>query len=154
MDNKIKLFFQKYLDSLPASHPHQHERVTSGYFCADEERADNCSDLIFKGVKTATCSMQYWYDHESESLPKTGHLHVVTNWQGDPTSIIETIEVQECKFHAVNEEFASAEGEGDRSLNFWRKTHWEFFSNECKDINIIPSEEMMLILERFRIVYQ
>lgn len=86
-------------------------------------------------------------------MPSPGHLQVVIDWNGQPTSIIETTEVSECKFSDVPPEFAAAEGEGDKSLEWWRKTHWEFFSIECIEQGIEPSQSMQLVLERFKVVY-
>ena len=87
-------------------------------------------------------------------MPVVGHLQVVTDWCGNPTSIIETTSVTECKFSAVDEAFAFAEGEGDRSLAWWRQAHWEFFSRECDGAGITPTEDMMLVLERFKVVFR
>ena len=51
-------------------------------------------------------------------------------------------------------EFAAAEGEGDKTLEWWREAHWNFFSRECEELKITPSEDMMLVLERFKVVHQ
>ena len=129
MDKSINTFLQSYLDTLPATHPHHLEQVSSGYFCVDEESANNCSELIYNGFKTACCSFKHLYEKESEPLPKEGNVHIVTNWPGEPGSIIETTYVQECKFRDVGKEFAAAEGEGDKSLTYWRQVHWDFFKS-------------------------
>lgn len=97
--------------------------------------------------------MKYWYEEGGEKMPEIGHLEVVTDWYGNPTSIIETMAITECKFSEVNREFAYLEGEGDKSLEWWQKTHWEFFEKECKEIGIKPSKNMVLILEEFKVVY-
>ena len=98
--------------------------------------------------------MKYWYDIDNEPLPEAGKLHVLTNWHGDPTSIIETTYVQQCKFKDVRKEFAAAEGEGDKSLDYWRQIHWDFFSTECEKIDLTPSDEMELVLENFKVIYK
>ena len=87
-------------------------------------------------------------------MPSTGHLQVVTDWEGVPTSIIQTADVQEVEFRDVSEEFAQAEGEGDGSLEWWREAHWNYFSRECKESDIEPSDEMVLVLERFNVVFR
>lgn len=97
--------------------------------------------------------MKYCYESDLEPMPTVRHLQVVTDWNGNPTSIIETVSVSECKFSEVTEEFAKEEGEGDKSLCWWRKAHWEFFSIECKELGIEPSEDMQLVLERFKVVH-
>ena len=62
-------------------------------------------------------------------------------------------EVEEAAFSDVSAEFAHAEGEGDRTLEWWRKAHWAYFSRECAGVGIEPSEDMVLVLERFQVVH-
>ena len=97
--------------------------------------------------------MKYWYENGKAAMPREKHLQVVTDWGGHPTSIIETIEVSECRFSDVSPQFAAEEGEGDKSLKEWRSTHWDFFSKECVEQKIQPSHNMLLVLERFKVVY-
>lgn len=125
----------------------------AGYFCADEESANLCAALVLAGTKTATCGMDYWYSHTDRARPKIGELFIVTTWSGAPVCIIETTSVSTCPYNQVGEDFAYAEGEGDRSLAWWRAAHWEFFSQECEPLDISPTEDMLLHLERFRVVY-
>jgi uncharacterized protein YhfF len=87
-------------------------------------------------------------------MPEVGHLQVVTNWDGKPICIIELTSVNICKYSDVTAEFAAEEGEGDKSLNWWREAHWKFFSLECDELGIKPTEDMLLVLERFRVVYK
>lgn len=153
--NKVQQeYLNKYLDQLSSEQRAKHQNVNADYFCADEENANLCAALILRGEKTATCSMKYWYESGIESMPAVGTLQVVTDWKGNPTSIIEITEVSECQFSEVTAEFAAAEGEGDKSLAWWRKAHWAFFADECREQGLQPSEAMVLVLERFRVVYR
>ncbi|WP_241907431.1 ASCH domain-containing protein [Vibrio breoganii] len=126
---------------------------SADYFCADEYNANLCAQLILRGEKRASCSMEYWYSHEGEAMPSVGHLQVVTDWQGEPICIIEITSVDTCKYCDITAEFAALEGEGDKSLEWWREAHWKFFSLECQELGITPTPEMLLVLERFKVVY-
>ena len=86
-------------------------------------------------------------------MPEVGHLQVVTDWAGKPVCIIEITSVEKCKYRDVSAEFAAEEGEGDKSLQWWREAHWQFFSLECEELGIEPTAEMLLVLERFKRVY-
>ena len=112
-----------------------------------------CAELILIGQKVATCSLNVWYESGEEQMPAIGHLQVVVDWNGKPICIIETDSVEMCKYSDVTAEFAYAEGEGDRSLEWWQKTHWDYFAKECEELSIRPNESMMLVLERFHVVY-
>ena len=127
MEVRSKEFLDSYLGSLPQEKASQYSSFSADYYCADEYNANLCADLVLKEQKKATCSMEYWYSVEGEKMPEVGHLQVVTNWAGEPVCIIEVTSVKKCKFNEVTPDFAVAEGEGDKSLEWWRKAHWEFF---------------------------
>ncbi|WP_434362348.1 ASCH domain-containing protein [Parasalinivibrio latis] len=146
-------YLNRYLSTVTTSHKQRYTSFSADYFCADEYNANLCAQLVLDGKKTATCSMKYWYKEGGEKMPVVGHLQVITDYLGNPFCIIETTEVSECCFSDVTPEFAAAEGEGDLSLSWWRKAHWDFFSKECKAEGIEPTEDMVLVLEKFKVVY-
>jgi uncharacterized protein YhfF len=154
MEAKSQAYLDKYLASLTDFERSKYHSFSADYFCADEHNANLCAQLIRIGQKTATCSLKYWYESDDEPMPIIGHLMVVTNWDGIPICIVEINSVEECQYCDVTAEFAFLEGEGDRSLKWWRTAHWDFFEKECEELNIEPCEDMMLLLETFRVVYQ
>ncbi|MFA0080570.1 ASCH domain-containing protein [Vibrio breoganii] len=153
MDEKSQSYLNEYLESLPSDIANKYTSFSVDYFCADEYNANLCAQLILRGEKRASCSMEYWYSHEGEAMPAVGHLQVVTDWQGEPICIIEITSVDTCKYCDVSAEFAALEGEGDKSLEWWREAHWKFFSLESQELGIAPTPEMLLVLERFKVVY-
>ena len=153
MNEAQTLFLENYLKQSNLEAKVKHQDILVDHFCADEENANLCAELILRGIKTATCSMKYWYESGLEVMPKVGDLQVVTDWYGNPTSVIEIIDVTQCRFSEVTAEFAELEGEGDKSLTWWRKAHWNFFSLECEEQGIHPSEDMLLVLEKFKVVF-
>ncbi|CAH7029772.1 RNA-binding protein [Vibrio chagasii] len=154
MEERSKAYLDSYLNSLPAEVAKQYTSFSADYYCADEYNANLCAQLILKGEKKASCSLEYWYSHEGEIMPVVGHLQVVTDWNGVPVCIVELTSVLLCPYNQVTAEFAAAEGEGDKTLEWWREAHWNFFSRECEELKITPNEDMMLVLERFKVVYQ
>jgi uncharacterized protein YhfF len=61
--------------------------------------------------------------------------------------LIETIEVTYRRFNEVEADIAFDEGEGDRSLAYWRDAHRTYFGRLGRF-----SEDMMLMCERFRLI--
>lgn len=153
MDERSKAFLDIYLSSLPTQNFDKYTSFCSDHFCNDEYNANLCADLILHGEKQASCSLAYRYLHTGEARPEVGQLLVVTNWQGTPICIVEITSVTECQYNEVTPEFAAAEGEGDKTLTWWRKMHWDYFSNECAELGVTANEEMLLVLERFKVVY-
>jgi uncharacterized protein YhfF len=125
-------YLEDYLNALPASAREKYSSFSAGHFCADKRNADICSNLVLAGIKTATCSMKYWYENDLALAPEVGHLQVFLNWEGVPTPIIETLSVSDVVFCDVPQSFAVAEGEGDRSLQWWRMHTGTIFP-ECAE---------------------
>jgi uncharacterized protein YhfF len=67
--------------------------------------------------------------------------------------LIETTSVEVVPFDEVDEKHAYLEGEGDRSLAHWRDVHERFFTEHAEHDQGF-SEDMPVVCERFRVVYQ
>ena len=149
---EVEGFWQAYLNTLPPGRgsviPYQ-----SWYFGSSKEMAAELGELVRKGVKTATCSLLWEHELGGEPLLQLGDLSIITDWDGHPLCIIETIEVEIRPFSKVDEQFAFEEGEGDRSLESWRADHWRYFSKICNSFGRKPDESMPLVCERFRLVF-
>ena len=89
MEERSKAYLDSYLNTLPAEVAKQYTSFSADYYCADEYNANLCAQLILKGEKQASCSLEYWYSHEGETMPVVGHLQVVTDWNGEPVCIVE-----------------------------------------------------------------
>ena len=154
MDPKSNAYLDSFLSSLPVEDRLNYTRFDAYYFCADEENANLCADLVLEGEKRATAGLLWSYEAENEDIPEIGGLSVITNWDGEPQCIVEITSVEIKPFNKVSAEFAFEEGEGDKSLEFWRRVHWEFFSLECEEIGKEPTEDMPVVLEKFKILWK
>jgi len=122
-------------------------------FGDSEEMANELGALVRKGIKTTTCSLLWEYEHDGDALPEAGELSIITDRNGQPICLIETTEVQIRPYDQVDAQFAYEEGEGDRSLAYWRQAHWHFFSKVCDRIGRKVEDSMPLICERFQVIY-
>lgn len=64
-----------------------------------------------------------------------------------------TTSVSVVPFDEVDEEFAYIEGEGDRSLGYWRKVHWDCFVQDLSAIGRVAVPNMPVVRERFEVVF-
>ena len=153
-DNRIEMYWQGYLATLPADSPiRDEEYVAEGW--GDSPRAGGrARALIVDGTKTATCSALWEYETEREPFPESGVKIIVLDGTGDPLCIVETTEVEVRSYGEVDAQFAYEEGEGDRSLEYWRDAHWTFFSRTLPEIGREPTMDMPLVCERFRVIYR
>ena len=115
---------------------------------------DLLAELVAKGVKTATASAYDEYVHYEEELPKVGDLDVVLDGQGQAVAIIETTKVTVIPFRDVSADHAYKEGEGDRSLTYWRQVHEELFTKWLAEIGLSFSPASKVVLEEFQLVYK
>jgi uncharacterized protein YhfF len=123
------------------------------HFCDNEKDANELADLVLAGIKGGTASLLCEYEYENEKIPEVGDFVIVTNWKNEPVCIFQTTHVELKEFSEVDSKFAYDEGEGDRSLEYWRRVHIEAFSRSCEDINKKFDQSMTVICERFRVVF-
>ncbi len=114
---------------------------------------DMLASLVINGIKTATASAYPFYPAEKSPLPKVGEYNIILNTHNEAVCITRTTRVYVTPFSKVPAEHAYKEGEGDRSLRFWRECHSEIFAIELKEINQEFSEDMLVVCEEFEVVY-
>lgn len=71
-----------------------------------EEMADELTELVLAGKKTATSSNYTLYELEQEPLPKVGQHHVLLNGKGEAVAVIMTTAVTVIPYNQVTEEHA------------------------------------------------
>ena len=125
-----------------ASLPEHYRDLRSFSFGDSPELANELLALVLRGAKTATSSTE-----DEPNTSAIGEHWIVLDGQRRPRCIIESTEVTYRRFLDVDDAFAYAEGEGDRSLDFWRTAHRNYFGRQGRF-----SEDVMLICERFRLV--
>jgi uncharacterized protein YhfF len=88
--------------------------------------ADELLELVLVGKKTATC----WAAREGLKGVEVGKRWIVKDGEDRPRAIVETVELTRRRFEDVDSSFARDEGEGDRSLEYWRPAHTEYFTRQ------------------------
>ena len=111
-------------------------------FGDNPQLADELADLVLAGKKTATC----WAASQG-LLTEVGKRMVMLDGAGRPRAVIETVELVQRGFAEVDASFAHDEGEGDRTLAYWRRAHEIYFSRLGQF-----TPDMQLWCERFRVV--
>ncbi|WP_241608498.1 ASCH domain-containing protein [Rosenbergiella australiborealis] len=109
------------------------------------QMADELATLVVNGLKTASCGSLASY--ETDPIPKIGSYHIILNGQDDAVCVIRIVALRLWRFSQVTQELAYKEGEGDRSLNYWRKEHEAFFRREGTF-----HEDMEVVAEEFQLV--
>ncbi|MBS4206852.1 ASCH domain-containing protein [Bacillus sp. FJAT-50079] len=113
---------------------------------------DNLAQLVIDGIKSATCSGLIFYEIENVPLPSIEDYSIILNSKDEPLAMIKTVDVKIMPMNEVPEEFAFAEGEGDRTYQYWKEAHEKFFTDELSRHGLTFSDDMILVCERFTLV--
>ncbi len=115
--------------------------------------ADELVALVIAGAKRATTSLRRHFMEPSEQLPAVGDLGIVVDGDNAPRCIVQTVQVDVKPMREVDERFAWDEGEGDRSLTWWRSAHTRYFRRQGARDGFTVDEATEVVLERFVVVW-
>jgi uncharacterized protein YhfF len=149
----VKEMWESYLISIGDNIADTNKKYISWHFCDNEEDANDLAELVKQGVKRATTSLYDLYEIEGDALPEEGDLDIITDWHGQAQCIIETKKVTIVPFKEVTEAFAHTEGEGDKTLKYWKEVHINAFSRELESFDKKFSEDMLVLCVEFEMVY-
>jgi len=117
----------------------------------DVELASDLLALILAGTKTATASALWEYGPK-DPIPAAGELSIILDGVGKPRAVIRTTSVEIVPFDQVSAEHAYLEGEGDRTLESWRRDH-EAFWRRTLPADREFDQQMPIVCETFEVLY-
>ena len=136
-------------------HPNNKNKTYKAwYFANDEKNANELAELVVNGEKTATASGFCLYQIENEELPKEGSFNTILDWDNNAKCITKTIKIYTVPFNKVTKEHAFKEGEGDKTLSYWREVHIEFFKQGLRNYEKEFNENMIVVCEEFEVVWK
>ena len=121
-------------------------------FGDEPELAETLLAAVLAGDKPATSSALWDYDDEGAPLPVVGELSILLDGERHPRALIRTTSVETTTFDEVDEDFAAAEGEDDRTLESWRAGHEAYFRRTLGEGREF-SADMPVVCERFELLY-
>ncbi len=128
------------------------EKYPEWAFGDSPEMADSLLALVLEGKKTGTCGALWDYEYENEAIPKAGEKEIILDGKGKKACLIKLTNVQIISYNEVDAELAATEGEGDLSLEYWRKGHENFFRRTLAPIGKEFSEDMPLVFVNFKVL--
>lgn len=150
----VKKMWEGYLASIGEKPENSNKSYSSWYFANNEKSANNLARLVKEGEKRGTTSLHSLYQIDNEEIPKEGDYSVVTDWEGKAQCVIRTKKVTVLPFKEVDEELAYIEGEGDKSLKYWRDVHVAYFTKELKELQREFTTDLLVVFEEFEVVYK
>jgi uncharacterized protein YhfF len=152
MHDSVPKMWHRYLAAL--GQPRDEAPAFSAWhFCDNETDANECARLVLRGQKQATTPSVWELEASGEDIPETGDVHIVTNWSGAAQCVIRTTAVKVVSFGEVTAEHAALEGEGDGSLEHWRRVHRSYYNRVLEGTSHEVSSDMPVVCERFEVVF-
>ncbi len=118
MNAAVQQFWDDFLIMEPAVPKDTPLQVWFFGNCAD--MAAELAGLVISGKKLATASLAAVNAIKPDEAPIPDGYSVVTDFAGLPMCVIQTVEIRHLPFEEVDAQFASDEGEGDQTLEYWR----------------------------------
>ncbi|WP_291865124.1 ASCH domain-containing protein [Maribacter sp.] len=126
----------------------------SWYFHNNKEDANRLAELTLNGKKKASSGLYSWYKEANSDLPKIGTKHIITDFNGKARAIIEIKKVDTIPFNQISKGYAEIDmGTKIEPLKKWKKAHWNFFASVMEENGEKPTEEMLIVCERFETIW-
>lgn len=124
-------------------------------FCGGGPVGDELANLVMIGRKFGTASAydDYIWEDCLDEIPKVGDYSIVLNDNGDALCVIRDYEVYIRPFGDVSPFHAFSEGEGDFSLDYWRRVHIDFFEPSFKENGVAFTDDSLIVCEKFCVEY-
>ena len=145
-----EIFWREFCAKNPEINPN--ETYQAWFFHHNRDSSKKLAELVLAGKKKATASLMENEEDFGEG-GIVGRYSIVTDFDGNPQCVIQTTEVQATPFIQVDAQFAFDEGEGDKTLEYWRNAHRRFFTECCRELNIEFDESMIISCKRFKLLF-
>ncbi|MBO1001227.1 ASCH domain-containing protein [Pseudogracilibacillus auburnensis] len=150
-EEKVDIFWKTFLKE--TGRPKTTKYLEVFHFELTEKWANELLRLVLIGQKKATASSLWSYELEDERMPEVGDFSIVTDWEGVPRCVIQTIAITILPFSDITYDICKREGEDD-TLESWRDGHIRFFKEEGKALGYEFRNDMPVVFEDFEVVYQ
>jgi len=153
VDPSIRALWNTYLERNDQDPAHTPWTFTADRFGDSQELADELCNLILTGRKRATAPSVAELEATGRPLPRVGDHTVVLDGRGVARAIVRTTRVRVCAFEHVTRAFAGREGEGDGSLENWRRDHQAYYERVLAASGRHFSPNMDVVCEEFELVF-
>lgn len=147
---EVEEFWQQSLAII--DHPPAEDFFRVRHYGNSQAIAEILGKLILDGVKTGTFLVPRVHEGDPHMKPVVGGYTVLTDFEGKPLALLETLSVRTVRFDDIVEPDVQCEGPNLRNLAAWRKVHWEYFANQLKPFGVEMSGDERVTIEMFRVV--
>ncbi len=152
IDKTVYEMWNSFIESNPESK--KDALPESWYFHNNKKDANRLAELTVNGKKKASSGLYFWYEEANANLPKVGTKHIITDFDGKAKAIIEIKKVDAIPFNQISKAYAQMDmGTEIEPLKKWKKAHWDFFAAAMEESGEKPTEDMLIVCERFETIW-
>lgn len=118
-------------------------------FGTDVHAASNALEKIREGVKRVAIYPACGYRYAMSGDAKVGDLNIVTDWQGNPCEVIETVSVEKRRISELTDEICSLDGDFQSHAQ-WIEARKPILKMEMEELGQEFDEDVEVIVEIFR----
>ena len=119
----------------------------------DEETTVLIIDFIKEGEKVGTFSLPWLMESENIPASHTGQPIILLSYDGKPEIVVQITDIEETKFGEIDYEVTKIDGPPVRDPEVWIPLHREYWNNILKPYGRSCTDDMPVIVERFKLVY-
>ena len=119
----------------------------------DEETTVLIIDFIKEGEKVGTFSLPWLMESENIPASHTGQPIILLSYDGKPEIIVQITDIEETTFGEIDYEVTKIDGPPVRDPEVWIPLHREYWNNILKPYGRSCTDDMPVIVERFKLVY-
>jgi uncharacterized protein YhfF len=149
--DKVEEFWRAFCSETGGGH--EDDAYQCWHFGNTPEMALELGTLVLSGKKIATAALAAVNEIKPDETPIADGFSVVTDFHGTPMCVIQTTGITHVPFDEVDEGFARDEGEGDMSLERWRRAHLDYFTREAASLGLDFDKRSVVCCEHFKVLY-
>lgn len=119
----------------------------------NQETVDIIINLVLKGDKRGTFGVKVLQDRQPEIKPTIGMDSIMVDMDGKPHGVLKTTQLTPVPYQEITEDHLVVEGPGARNLKVWQDIHWPYWASTLEQQGLEPSEDMVIVVEHFDLVY-
>lgn len=115
----------------------------------DLDTSERICAHVIEREKTGTFSLPGLHDVLPETKPDIAMLVVLSNYDGVPRALLQTVGLELVTFGEIDESHTAIDGPSVRDLDVWRGIHTKYWNGLLEPYGKKVEDEMQVVVERF-----
>lgn len=146
-------FWSRLKQAVPDAGPDAGDEYRARYASGNPKFAEIIMDLILTEQKRGLFGLDLLQKAQPELAPTLGGVMMLVDYDGKPRGAVKTTDITPVPYKDITEDHLAVEGPDARTLSVWQKIHWPYWTQMLEPLGLKPSEDMIVIIEQFKLIY-